>query len=108
MSLSRTGPRILATKGQRPIRTGTALNLPRSPSMAFDIFIEPFETPRNGQRTFRRPVRQPRRRLRGSAAQESLALFNTQDFRIGSKSGRNLRSIFNVKGNEFDFGGSRF
>jgi len=76
--------------------------------MAFDIFIEPFESPRNGQRTFRRPVRQQRPRIRGSAAQESLALFNTQDFRIGSKSGRNLRNIFNVKGREFDFGGRRF
>jgi len=108
LSLSRTGPRILATKGQRPIRTATALNLPRSPSMAFDIFIEPFETPRNGQRTFRRLPRQRRPRIRGSAAQESLALFNSQDFRIGSKSGRNLRNIFNVKGREFDFGGRRF
>jgi len=76
--------------------------------MAFDIFIEPFETPRNGQRTFRRPIRQPIRRKRASAADESLALFNPQDFRIGSKSGRNVRKIFNVKGNEFDFGGSRF
>ncbi len=102
MSSLQTGPKILATKGQRPIRKSTALNLPKSPSAAFDIFIEPFET-RDGQRRLRRPIGQ--RKPRRSAAQESLALFNSQDFRLGSKGGRNLRGIFNVNAREFNFGG---
>lgn len=106
MSSEGTGPTVLSAKTQRPIRVlkGTpALKLPRSPSMAFDIFIEPFEEPTTRKRRFKRPPAPQRNIPRGSRADRSLAIFNPSDFRLGSKGGRNLRNIFNVRAREFDF-----
>lgn len=106
MSSVATGPKILGAKGTRSVRKSTALNLPTSPSAAFEVFIDPFESRKGEQRTFRKlPGSRQKIAQQGSRAQRSLSLFNSSDFRLGSKGGRNLRGIFNVRAREFNFGG---